>query len=320
MLKRFKTDNNTFYQIVRTIRPRQWVKNLVVFAAIVFGGRLFEIDAFWASVGAFFAFSFASAFTYILNDTVDKDKDKLHPIKCNRPIASGKLGVKTALSTGMVFLSFSIFISASVNEFLFYIIVAYLALQFAYSFSLKNFIIIDALAVSFGFILRLFSGGVASGTSISSWLVLTVIAVSLLLAFGKRRAERTVLAGKNLDLKTRNTLKNYPDSLLDSMISMSASFTIISYAIFTFQTSPSTETPALISNYIPEMLSAPKWMMLTIPLVIYGVGRYLYVIYENKNAESPERALFQDRPLLYTVALWGATIIFFYYVLGTVNL
>lgn len=316
----FKSDSNTLYQIVREVRPRQWVKNLFVFGPIVLGGRLFDASAFWQTVGAFFAFSFAASFTYILNDIVDIEKDKLHPIKSNRPIASGKLGVKFATIVAFVFLILSFITAIFVNEYLFYIIVGYVILQFAYSFKLKNYIIIDALAVSLGFIFRVVGGGVASSTSISSWLILSVIGLSLLLAFGKRRAERTVLSSKNIDLKTRSTLRNYPDTLLDAMISMSAAFTMISYALFTFQTSPSTETPALIANLVPSQLSAPKWMMLTIPIIIYIVGRYLYVIYENKNAESPERALFEDKPLLVSVGVWGLSILFFYYVLGTVNL
>jgi 4-hydroxybenzoate polyprenyltransferase len=317
---RFKSKNNTLYQIMREIRLRQWVKNLFVFGAIVFGGRLFDPDAFWPTVNAFFVFSFAAAFTYVLNDIVDVERDRLHPIKCNRPIASGALSMRAAKFVAAIFLVASLALAISTNVYLLYIVICYLVLQLFYSYHLKNFIIIDALAVSFGFILRVIGGGVASSTSISSWLILSVIGLSLLLAFGKRRAERTVLGAKNIDLKTRATLRNYPDSLLDSMISVFASFTILSYALFTFQTSPSTETPDLIAALVPVTLSAPKWMMLTIPSMIYIVARYLYVIYENKNAESPERALFEDKPLLLSIGIWGLMILFFYYVLGTVNL
>ncbi|PIR43772.1 decaprenyl-phosphate phosphoribosyltransferase [candidate division WWE3 bacterium CG10_big_fil_rev_8_21_14_0_10_32_10] len=320
IIKHFKKDDNLVYQLIREVRPRQWVKSGFVFAALVFGKKFFEIEPFIDTSIAFFVFSFAASFTYIINDISDLEKDKLHPVKCNRPIASGKLSVSTALKAAVVFLSLSLFLAVLVNDYLFYIVLIYIALQFAYTFYLKNYIIIDALAVSVGFILRVFAGGIAASVSISSWLILSVIGVSLLLAFGKRRGERTILSSKNMNLDTRKTLKDYPDTLLNSMISTAAAYSIITYSLFTFQTSPDTKTPSLFASFLPYTLASPKWMMLTIPVVIYGVARYLYVIYESKNAESPERALFEDKPLLYTLGIWGLMILFFYYILGTVNL
>lgn len=312
--------NSFIYLLFREVRPRQWLKNVLIFAPIIFGKKLFDVEPFYKSFVAFLAFCFAISFTYILNDIVDKDKDKLHPIKQNRPIASGKLSVKIAFIFALIFLVFSFLLSYSVNIYLFYLIVGYILMQIMYSFILKNYIIIDALTVSFGFILRVFAGGVATTTSISSWLVLTIIGGSLLLAFGKRRAEKTVLSSHNITLKTRETLKHYPDTLLDSMISTASSFTIISYSWFAFQTSPSNTTPSLVSYIFPSILSSPKWMMFTIPVVIYAVARYLYVIYEKKDAESPERVIFSDKPLLFSVVLWGVSIFIFYYLFGTVNL
>ena len=318
MAKQFK--NSWYFILIREIRPRQWLKNVLIFAPILFGKRLFDPQAFYLTVLAFIAFCFAISATYIINDTVDAPKDRLHPIKKNRPIASGLISERLAVFYAALFFLLSLSIAFFASEYLFYMIVGYLALQIMYSFYLKNFIIIDALTVSFGFILRVFAGGVASNTSISSWLVLTIIGGSLLLAFGKRRAEKTVLSSHNLDLKTRETLRHYPDTLLDSMISMASSFTIISYSWFAFQTSPSNATPSLISSFFPSILASPKWMMLSIPIVIYGVARYLYVIYEKKDGESPERVLFSDRPLLYSLVIWGLSLFVFYYLLGTVNL
>jgi len=320
LAKRFKSDSNVFYQLVREIRPRQWFKNMFVYGALVFGGELFDLEFFFKVTLAFFVFCFLASFVYIVNDISDVEKDKLHPIKKNRPIASGKLSVGFAIKAAILFLTAGMFLSAFVNDYLFYLALAYLVLQLFYTYFLKNIIIIDALTISLGFIFRVFAGGVAVSLSISSWLILSVIGLSLLIAFGKRRGERTVLSSKNLDLKTRETLRHYPDSLLDAMISMAASFTIITYALFTFQTSPSTSTPSIFAALLPNTLSAPKWMMLTIPIVIYGVARYLYVIYESKQAESPERALFSDKPFLTSIIIWGISIVFFYYVLGTVNL
>ena len=309
-----------YFILIREIRPRQWLKNILIFAPILFGKRLFEHQAFYLTSLAFIAFCFAISATYIINDTVDAPKDKMHPIKKNRPIASGLISEKLALLYASLFFLLALSVSFYASIYLFYMILGYLALQILYSFYLKNFIIIEALTVSLGFILRVFAGGVASNTSISSWLILTIIGGSLLLAFGKRRAEKTVLSSHNIDLKTRETLRHYPDTLLDSMISMASSFTIISYSWFAFQTSPSNATPSLISSFFPSILSSPKWMMLSIPIVIYGVARYLYVIYEKKDGESPERVLFSDKPLLYSLFVWGISLFVIYYLLGTVNL
>lgn len=179
----------------------------------------------------------------------------------------------------------------------------------------------DALIVSAGFIVRVFAGGLAAEASVSSWLVLTTIGVSLLIAFGKRRSEKTLLSKQmSLDRKqidTRKALRDYPDNLLDSMISMSASFCIITYALFTFQVSPENVNPALY-NILPSILRSPKWMMLTIPIVIYGVGRYLYVIYEKEEGESPARVLLNDKPLLASVVIWGIAVLMIIYLVPLV--
>jgi 4-hydroxybenzoate polyprenyltransferase len=186
--------------------------------------------------------------------------------------------------------------------------VTYLIIQFIYSILLRNIIILDSLTVASGFVLRVIAGAVITNISVSSWLILTTIGLSLLLAFGKRRSEKTLLQEKEVKGDTRKTLKHYPDTLLDAMITMSATFCIVSYALFTFMVSP--EYPILqMKSYLPSIISSPKWLMLTIPLVIYGVARYLYVIYEKKQGESPERVLLSDKPLLLTVMLWGLFIL-----------
>lgn len=316
-------DNNSnmlIYQLIREVRPRQWIKNFFVFGAIIFAKKFFEFDFLLPSIFAFFAFSFMASFVYILNDIVDVEKDRLHPIKKNRPIASGKLGIPSAVIFAFLLLVISLLLAISVSSYLFYVVVAYLLLQTLYSFYLKNLIIVDAISVSIGFILRVLAGGIASHVSISSWLILSVIGLSLLMAFGKRRAEKTILQSRNLKLETRQTLKHYPDSLLDAMVTSSASFAIITYSLFTFFTSPANKTPEILAIFLPGTISAPKWMMVTIPIFLYSVARYLYVIYENKNAESPERALLGDRPLIISIAIWSGFIFLFYYILGTINL
>ncbi len=309
---------NFIYQLLRTARPRQWLKNLSVFAAPIFTGTLFTGNSLIKSFDAFIAFCILSSSVYFFNDLRDADKDRLHPIKKNRPIASGALSPAAAgVATIILLIIGFIYSLYFVGTYFAFAAAIYICIQIAYSLYFRNVIIMESLFVASGFIIRVFAGGLASESSISSWLILTTIGLSLLLAFGKRRSERTILLKKlNLDnddqIETRKTLRHYPDSLLNSMISMSATFCILSYALFTFQTSSQTVYPSLY-NVLPSILRSPKWMMLTIPLVIYGVARYLYVIYEKEEGESPERILLSDRALLYTVVLWGVSIMVIIY-------
>ena len=309
---------NFIYQIIRTVRPRQWLKNLAVFAVPVFQGLFFDPDILPLSILAFVSFCFLASGTYILNDLADVSKDRQHPIKKNRPIASGKLSPTAAIIVMVLAYVAGLYIAFNMIGTYFGLIgLAYILLQLAYSFYFRNTIILDALFVSSGFILRVFAGGIAVDISVSSWLILTTIGLSLLMAFGKRRSEKTILEQHEQEVgksKTRETLKHYPDSLLDSIISTSASFCLMSYALFTFQTSPETGNQP-ITSFLPSILKAPKLMMLTIPVVIYGVARYLYVIYEKKEGESPERILLSDKPMLLTVMLWTVMIFLIVYVL-----
>lgn len=303
---------NTFYQIIRTARPRQWLKNLSVFAAPVFAGSVFEPRVFTAGIRAFIAFCLVSSGAYFINDIIDAPKDRKHPIKKNRPIASKKLSERVAWVIAFILILTSIlYATTCIGTFFTLALIVYILMQVSYSLHFRNIIILDSLIVATGFVIRVFSGGFASYTSVSSWLLLTTIGLSLLMAFGKRRSEKTILkkhAGLLKKPETRKTLRHYPDTLLDSMISMSATFCIITYALFTFQISPQGVGKALIT-FLPSIIRSPKWMMLTIPIVIYGVARYLYVIYEKEDAESPERVLLSDKPLLNTVLLWGLTVL-----------
>lgn len=308
---------NTIYQIARTMRPRQWLKNLSVFAAATFFGNLFHPEIFWACVQAFFAFSFLSSGVYFINDIIDAPKDRMHPIKKNRPIASHKLTESTAWVIAFMLITSSVFYSLLfLGSFFTLSMVFYVLIQLAYSLYFRNVIILDSLLVASGFVLRVFAGGFATQTSLSSWLVLTTIGLSMLLAFGKRRSEKTILA-KHLtsgEIETRKTLRHYPDHLLDNMLSISSSLTIISYALFAFQISPQDVSPTM-GYILPSILRSPKWMMLTIPLIIYGIARYMYVIYEKGEGESPERVLLSDRPLFYSVILWGICVLVIVYLL-----
>ncbi len=298
------------YQILRTARPRQWLKNFSIFAAPFFSGLLFSGDILEKSVVCFLVFCAVSSGAYFMNDIHDIEKDKLHPIKRNRPIASGKLPIDLAWAVGLGLYAFSVLVAyLFLNMYFTLAVLAYILMQFSYSLYFRNVIILDSLVVATGFVLRVFAGGLGTETSLSSWLALSTIGLSLLLAFGKRRSEKTLLRRYSAEEpNTRKTLSQYPDTLLDSMISMSSSIAIMTYALFTFQISPQVAHNSSLTNMLPSILKSPRWMMLTIPLVIYGVARYLYVIYEKNDAESPERVLLSDKPLLITVLLWGTSV------------
>lgn len=309
------------WQIFKSLRPRQWLKNLSLLAPILFSGQLFDDKPLAAVTLAFIIFCLASSAAYLINDVVDAPKDRSHPFKRLRPIASGKVPPALAVFTAAVLAGAALYLAAAyLNRFFLLSLILFLFLQLSYSLVIRNLIIMDSLTVAMAFILRVFAGSFATETSISSWLILATIGISLLLAFGKRRSERTLLVSQPGVLAaltpTRQTLGHYPDTLLDSMISMSASFAIISYSLFSFQISPKFH-PKLLSGVLPPTLTAPKWMMLTIPLVIYGVARYLYVIYEKKEGESPERVLLSDIPLLTTVTAWAAATIAVIYFIGS---
>lgn len=303
--------NNKLYHLIRAFRPRQWIKNLVLFAPIIFQGQFFNYDYFTKTLIGFFLFSGIASAVYLINDCYDYEKDKLHPVKRNRPIASGAISINFALAVATILIftivPYSFF---TIGKYFGWILVIYLLLQLAYNFKLKQVIIMDALTISAGFILRAFAGALAIPVSISSWLILAITGISLLLAFGKRRAERTLLTSQSISKdSTREILKHYPDALLDSMISTSASFCIITYALFTFQVSPDNVAFSLLEYILPSTLVGVKFLMLTIPVVIYGVARYLYVIYEKREGESPERVLLSDRPLLIAVVIWSVLVV-----------
>lgn len=305
----------SLFYLFKALRPRQWLKNLSLYGAVFFWGTLFNPEPFFAATKAFLIFCGLSSAMYLINDIVDINKDRLHPFKKMRPIASGKLSTSLAGLTAAGLLVISLFSASLLDKYFFFLSITFVIIEVAYSFLLKRIIIVDALTVAAAFILRFYAGSLALHISLSSWLVLTTIGVSLLLAFGKRRSERTLLAAYHLPTETRDTLKHYPDTLLDSMLSMSASFAIITYALFTFQVSSKAYVPFL-AFILPPSLARPKWMMLTILVAIYGVARYLYIIYEKKEGESPERVLFSDKPLLISTAVWGLMVLTIIYGLG----
>jgi len=300
-------------KILISARPKQWIKNLVVFAPAFLGGEILNLGALPKLIEAFMVFSLLSSCAYLINDVRDREKDRRHPVKKKRPIASGNLSPLSALVTTVLVGGATLFYTATnFNQYFFGGTVTFIILQLSYTFLIRDIIIMDALWVAAAFVVRVYSGAFVLPTPLSAWVVLSVIGLSLLLAFGKRRSERTLLYKLHKKLTTRSTLRQYPDALLDSMISLSASYSALAYSIFAFQTSPQ---GGLSFSFLPATLSSPKWIMLTIPVVFYGLARYLFVIYEKKEGESPEKVLLTDLPLLLTIFLWLAALFAIIYVL-----
>lgn len=265
---------------------------------------------------AFLLFCSLSSSIYIINDIADRQADRQHPFKKNRPIASGKLPVSVAVVAAILGLSLTFLISLPLNFFLFAILVGYLILQLSYSFYLKHIAILDVLSIAGGFILRVYAGAVVVNLHMSVWFLLTVISVSLFLAVGKRQSERTLLASRENKGLTRKSLDKYSTRLLDIYTGMFANATWLAYALFAFQQDSAIDRgnlPTLLA-YVPRAFTAQKWLMITVPVVIYGVMRYLQLVYESNQGESPERVLLSDKPLLLAVVVWGLmvmTIIYF---------
>ncbi len=251
------------YNILRLIRPRQWIKNFAVFAAITFTGELFNAPVFEKVLLSFFVFCGLSSATYIINDIFDVKKDRLHPFKKFRPIAHGDVPIGLATVLAISIMLVSLIVASSITPTFFALAITYLFIQFLYSSFLKSLAVIDILAIAAGYILRVYGGEFASGYHISVWLLLTTISISLFLAVGKRRSELTLLS-QNKDLNiaaTRKSLSHYSERLLDVYISMTAASTWIAYAFYAFlgktETAGwfSTSVPIQRSRHISTMLS-----------------------------------------------------------------
>lgn len=306
------------FSILKLVRPRQWVKNLAIFAAVLFSGQLFNSEATKPVILGFFVFCGISSASYIINDILDIGKDKMHPFKRFRPLARGDLSINFAIILSLVLIIFSFFLASFVNPAFFIFVIVYFLIQLFYSTVLKTIAIIDILVIASGYILRVLGGEFASGFHISVWLLLTTISISLFLAIGKRRSELTLLSSnKEANIAaTRRALSHYSERLLDVYASVFATGTFISYTLFTFLENPHGINFSFGNILVPDLLPGvfqKKWLMLTIIPVVYGLMRYLQDIYEKNEGESPEKVLFSDKPLLIDVLLWGLMVIFIIY-------
>ena len=299
-------------EVLRLLRPRQWLKNFAVFGAITFSGELFNIPILVDVILGFIVFCAISSGIYVINDIFDIEKDKLHPFKKFRPLPSGKISLKEAKLIALTLCVGTLFASYFLTPSFFLITVIYLILNVAYSSVLKNIEIIDILAIAGGYILRVYAGEFVSGFHISVWLLLTTISLSLFLAIGKRRSELTLISQHTSAqiAATRKTLSHYSERLLDVYASIFATSTFISYALFTFLSNSNNQitNTILLPDFFPEYLQR-KWLMITIAPVVYGLMRYLQDIYERHEGESPERVIFSDKALLASVIIWVVLVI-----------
>lgn len=312
---------NKPYNILRLLRPRQWIKNFAIFAAIVFSGQLFNNLALIPVIFGFFVFCGISSATYIINDIFDIKNDRMHPFKRFRPIAHGDVSLSLAVALALLLIVFSLGLAAMINFTFFLFIIIYLLIQIFYSSLLKTITVIDILVIASGYILRVLGGEFTSGFHISVWLLLTTISISLFIAVGKRRSELTLLsASKDANIAAvRKTLSHYSERLLDVYASIFATSTFISYALFTFLENPKGINLSFGQIFIPDFLPASfqrKWLMITIIPVVYGLMRYLQDIYEKNEGESPEKVLFSDKPLFIAVITWSLMVFVIIYFLG----
>jgi 4-hydroxybenzoate polyprenyltransferase len=294
------------------MRPVHWIKNLSIFAAIFLTGLLFEKGDFKRIVWAFIIFCLITSATYLINDVLDINSDKLHPVKKFRPIASGALPISFAISEAVILAFASIFLAVSMgfNSLFVSTVIIYLIMQIAYSLVLKNMAIVDIIIIASGFVLRVYAGAFAIDAHISVWFLLCVISVALFLASGKRRAELNIV--QDSGYTTRKSLINYKKELLSSYVTMFGNASWMSWALFTFFESPKAALPFwLILAELSRTTTIGKLLMVSIPITIFGIMRYEYLIFEGKS-ETPERLLLTDKPLIVTVLLW---IIFIYWVM-----
>jgi 4-hydroxybenzoate polyprenyltransferase len=281
--------------LIRAMRPKQWTKNVIVYAGLVFDGKLFIWPDFLRVTAAFVLLCLAASSIYLINDLVDVEQDRQHPRKKFRPIASGQLPVPLARVAAVILPILTVGLSMLVSPWLAMLIIGYLALHIAYAFLLKQIVIVDVMAIMLGYVIRVAAGVVVIHvTNFSPWLYISIGFLALFLAIGKRRQELLLLAEKAGTIRV--TFKHYTLPLLDDMMRMVLVGTLMTYILSTIETT----SPALAGTNLA---------LLTIPFVVYGVFRYLYLIHVTGEGSAPDEVLLRDRPLLGAIVLWGLTFV-----------
>jgi 4-hydroxybenzoate polyprenyltransferase len=277
------------YALAKSLRPHQWIKNVLVFGGLVFSHSLFQLGPVLLTVQAFLLFCFAASSVYLLNDLNDLEEDRLHPKKKLRPLAAGIIS-ENVVRMSMIFLaSLSLYGSYLISTAFGCIIAGYLVMNVAYSLRLKHVVIVDVMIIAFGFVLRAVAGAVAIGVEPSPWLVLCTMTLALLVGFGKRRNELSVLKGEAAN--HRACLDGYSPQFLDLMMTISGAAAFITYTLYTM----AEETAARFGSHA---------LVITTPFVIYGIFRYLFLIHQKSEGGDPSKLFATDKPMLFNGALW----------------
>jgi 4-hydroxybenzoate polyprenyltransferase len=289
-LEKSVASTNLFVLLFKQLRPKQWTKNLLLFAAPIFSISSISGLTVWINtVIGFFLFCFISGCVYILNDYVDREADRLHPEKKHRPMASGALNPQLAIAFGALLLVFSLVVGYLLEPLFALVLLVYFILNVSYSFRLKHVVILDVMVIAAGFVLRAIAGGLLIGVPFTPWFLLCILWLSLFLAISKRRHEVQLMEAKVTKGTTRKVLQSYSVDLLNQLNTIVTTATIMCYTIFTF-----------FSNHTHNLM----W---TIPFVIYGIFRYLYLVHMEGKGGTPEKVLLTDRHILATVVLYAIT-------------
>jgi 4-hydroxybenzoate polyprenyltransferase len=275
-------------------RPSHWVKNLILFAALIFAREYGIPEKIGLAVLAFTAFCLGTSAVYLFNDVIDRKQDQQHPIKSKRPIASGQVPIGAAIVVAIILLSGGIVFSLIINVATLLALMLYVVINIAYSIALKHIVIIDVMTIAAGFVLRAVAGGLAISVPISPWLLVCTTLLALFMGFGKRRHELSLLtdsAGNH-----RRSLDDYSLPFLDQMISVVTASTVVAYAFYTL-------SPEVVEHF------KTRWLSSTIPFVLYGIFRYQFLIFKREEGGSPTQLLLTDPPLLICVVLWLASVL-----------
>ncbi|NFL73768.1 decaprenyl-phosphate phosphoribosyltransferase [Clostridium sporogenes] len=280
--------------IIALMRPKQWIKNFFVFAAVIFSGNLMNEGILKNNIITFILFCLTSSTIYILNDIVDIEKDRKHPEKKNRPLPSGRVSKSTAIIMNIVMLFIVLFCSYKFVDYkVMYTYLMYIVINILYCFKLKNVVILDVMVITFGFVLRVESGSLATKVSVSPWLFLCTILLSLFLALNKRKSE--IITLKDKSGSHRKILEEYSIELIDNMLTIVTPSILISYCLYTFSSVQS------------------KRMMYTIPFVLYGIFRYQYLMTNHNLGGKPEAVFGKDKPFLVNMVLWVISVVVIIY-------
>jgi len=290
----------TIWLVLRSMRPLQWIKNLFVFAPILFSMNIFHVGQVLRAFEAFILFCMITGAVYLFNDVADRREDREHPLKRNRPVASGQLTAGMAVFWALALMGLTLRAAWTIDAGFFWSITVYAFINMAYSLWLKKVVILDVMIIAFGFVLRVMAGGVINDIPLSPWILLITFLMSIFLALVKRRQEMVRIQRSAVSGSTRATLNQYNLPLLDQLISLSTATTLISYFMYVLD-------PDIKTKFNADRL------ILTIPFVVFGFFRYLYLAYVDDRGENPEEVVIMDLPFVINIILWLGVFVWIIY-------